>query len=327
MIEKYSADGVRVGMLLSSPAGNDLLFDESLCDQGSKFSNKIWNAFRLIKGWEISDEVEVDEAAEQANIWFSDVFNSALQEINDNYNKFRMSDALMSTYKLTWDEFCGWYLEMVKPAYQQPLARRIYEQIISHLENVLRVVNPFMPFITEEIWQNINEGERRESLMINQWPTANETEKVVKEFEAVKSLISEIRTIRKEKKIAFKEQLELKVKQEDKKSNRFDSVVEKLTNLSSIESVSEKVEGSVSFVVNKTEYFIPLAGAIDVEVEKKKIEEEIAYNRGFLKSVEKKLSNERFVNNAPEAVVAVEKKKKADAEEKISILQRQLEAL
>lgn len=325
LIEKHGADGVRVGMLFSSPAGNDLLFDESYCEQGRNFSNKIWNAFRLIKGWEVSDTVEVDEVAEQANVWFADRFQTALTELNANYDKFRMSDALMTSYKLTWDEFCSWYLEMVKPGYEKPLAKQTYDQVIAHLENVLRVLNPFMPFITEEIWQNISNRETADSLMVNKWPVVTETEKIAEEFEATKALISEIRNIRKEKNISFKEKLELKVIANNS-NTRFDGVVSKLTNLESIEYVTEKVGGSLSFVLNGNEYFIPLGGAIDVEAEKKKIAEEIAYNQGFLKSVEKKLSNERFVSNAPEAVVAIEKKKMADALEKIELLQKQLDS-
>lgn len=326
LIEKHSADGVRVGMLLSSPAGNDLLFDESLCEQGASFSNKIWNAFRLIKGWEISDEVEVDQAAEQANLWYDSIFQKTLKDINANYDKFRMSDALMETYKLTWNEFCAWYLEMVKPAYQKPLAKKTYLQVIAHLENLLRVLNPFMPFITEDIWQNIEKREEKDSLMVNHWPKAKPTEDLVESFDGVKTVISEIRTIRKEKNLAFKDKLELKVANKGDKGidEKYYAVIAKMVNLESIELVSEKIEGSVSFVVGAAEYFIPLGGQIDVAEEKEKIEKEIAYNEGFLKSIEKKLSNERFVSNAPEAVVAMEKKKQADAEQKIELLKKQL---
>jgi valyl-tRNA synthetase len=326
LIEKHGADGVRVGMLFSSPAGNDLLFDESYCEQGRNFSNKVWNAFRLIKGWEISETVEVDEVAAQANLWFADRFQIALKELNDNYDKFRMSDALMTGYKLTWEEFCSWYLEMVKPAYGMPISKQTYDQVIYHLENVIRVLNPFMPFITEEIWQNITERAEGDSLMVNHWPIAEKTEALVDEFEMTKTLVSEIRTVRKEKNISFKDAIELKVIAKTPKT-RFDKAVAKLTNLSSIEYVEDKVEGSVSFVLSGNEYFIPLSGAIDVEAEKLKIQEEIKYNQGFLKSVEKKLSNERFVSNAPEAVVAIERKKMADAQEKIDLLTKQLNSL
>ena len=326
LIEKHGADGVRVGMLFSSPAGNDLLFDESSCEQGRNFSSKIWNAFRLIKGWEVSDDVAVDEAAEQANTWYANRFQIALEEINANYDKFRMSDALMTTYKLTYDEFCAWYLEMVKPPYQKPLATKTYQQVVGHLENLMRVLNPLMPFITEEIWQNIETRKEGDSLMVNVWPKAEKTEAIAEEFEGVKNVVSEIRKIRKEKNISFKDQLELKVIS-NKKETRFDVVIKKLTNLSSIEYVTDKVDGSISFILVGNEYFIPLSGAIDVEAEKKKITEEIKYNEGFLKSVQKKLSNEHFVSNAPEAVVAIEKKKMADAEEKIELLKKQSASL
>ena len=326
LIEKHGADGVRVGMLFSSPAGNDLLFDESYCEQGRNFSNKIWNAFRLIKGWEVSETVEVDEVANMANDWFSDRFQVALNELNDNYDKFRMSDALMTSYKLTWDEFCSWYLEMVKPAYGEPIAKKNYDQVIHHLENVMRLLNPFMPFITEEIWQNISERKKGDSLMVNHWPKSVKSNGLVEDFELAKSLISEIRTVRKEKQISFKDKLELKVIA-NSPNKQFDGTITKLTNLESIEYVSEKVEGSISFVLAGNEYFIPLGGAIDVEAEKAKIQEEITYNEGFLKAVEKKLSNERFVSNAPEAVVAIERKKMADSQEKIDLLTKQMNSL
>ncbi|MDC1452388.1 class I tRNA ligase family protein, partial [Vicingaceae bacterium] len=326
LIEKHGADGVRVGMLFSSPAGNDLLFDESYCEQGRNFSNKIWNAFRLIKGWEVSDTVEVDEVAEKANLWFADRFQLALKELNDHYDKFRISDALMTGYKLTWDEFCSWYLEMVKPAFGRPISRQNYNQVIHHLENIMRVLNPFMPFITEEIWQTITDRKEGDSLMVNHWPEVKKTEALVGEFELTKNLISEIRTVRKEKNISFKDKIELKVITKTP-NKRFDGAVIKLTNLSSIEYVEDKVKGSVSFVLSGNEYFIPLEGAIDIQAEKVKIQEEIKYNEGFLKSVEKKLSNERFVSNAPEAVVAIERKKMAGAQEKIDLLTKQLTSL
>jgi len=327
LIEKHSADGVRVGMLLSSPAGNDLLFDEGLCEQGRNFSNKIWNAFRLIKGWEISDELEVSELAEQANEWFRSVFQKNLSDINSNYDKFRISDVLMTSYRLTWDEFCSWYLEMVKPDYQKPLARQTYLQVVDNFENILRVLNPFMPFITEEIWQLLSKREESESLMVNSWPKNIEVEEVVAEFEQYKKLISEIRNIRKNKNISFKEQLELKVIAASNSSKRYDKVVSKLTNLKSIEYVTEKVENSLSFVLGANEYFIPFEEEVDLEAEKAKLNEEIAYQKGFLNSVEKKLSNSRFVDNAPEQVVAIEKKKQAEAQAKIEVLKKQLASL
>ena len=238
-----------------------------------------------------------------------------------------MSDALMGSYKLAWDEFCSWYLEMVKPEYGKPLSVTTYKQVIEHLENLLRVLHPFMPFITEEIYQNIQPRTEGDSLMINHWPEKVSTHKLTADFDKVKNIISEIRTIRKEKNISFKEQLELKVAGGQKGLDRFYPVIKKLTNLSSVESVSEKVENSVSFLIDGTEYFVPVGNQIDVEAEKAKIEEEIKYNEGFLKSVEKKLSNERFVSNAPAAVVETEKKKQADAHHKLEILRKQLASL
>ncbi|MEQ8624862.1 MAG: valine--tRNA ligase [Vicingaceae bacterium] len=327
LIEKYGADGVRVGMLLSAPAGNDLLFDEGLCDQGRNFSNKIWNAFRLVKGWEVNEKAEVSVVAEQANEWFTAIFQKNLAEINANYDKFRISDVLMSSYRLTWDEFCSWYLEMVKPDYQKPLAKKTYFQVIAHFENILRVLNPFMPFITEEIWQLLSERESTDSLMVNTWPVEERAADVVQEFESYKKLISEIRTIRKDKNISFKDQLELKVIADQSASTRYDAVVIKLTNLKNIEYVNTKVENSLSFVLGANEYFIPFAEEVDVAAEKNKLKEEINYQEGFLNAVEKKLSNSRFVDNAPEQVVANEKKKQADAQAKIEVLKKQLASL
>lgn len=326
LIEKYGADGVRVGMLLSSPAGNDLMFDEALCDQGRGFSNKIWNAFRLVKSWEVSDDAPVSDAAELANNWFQSKFDATLTEINDGYDKFRVSDVLMMTYKLVWDEFCSWYLEMVKPEYQKPIAKQTYDQVIANFEKILTVLHPFMPFITEEIYHSIEEREDTDCIMVGTWPKAFASTELANNFEHTKELISQIRNLRKSKNISFKEQLELKVKSEST-TNPFDSVVQKLTNLSSIEYVSDKVENCISFVIGANEYFIPLGGAIDVEAEKAKIQEEIAYQEGFLKGVMKKLSNERFVSGAPEKVVAMEKKKQIDAETKIELLKKQLAAL
>lgn len=327
LIEKHSADGVRVGMLLSSPAGNDLLFDESLCEQGRNFSNKIWNAFRLIKGWEVSADAEVTEVAEVADRWFASAFQKALKEINSNYDKFRMSDALMGSYRLAWDDFCSWYLEMVKPEFGKPIAQATYDKVVHRLENLLRVLNPFMPFITEEIWQLISDRDEKDSLMVNHWPEEEKVEDLTGDFEESQQLISEIRNLRKSKNISFKEQLELKVIAASNKVEQFYPVVKKLTNLSSIDEIADKVEGSISFVIGRNEYFIPMGNQIDVEAEKQKIQEEIQYNEGFLKSVEKKLSNERFVSNAPEKVVAMEKQKQADAQAKIELLKSQLASL
>lgn len=326
LIEKYGADGVRVGMLLSSPAGNDLMFDEALCDQGSKFSNKVWSALRLVKSWEISDDAKSTESADIANTWFTAKFNEVLTEINDGYDKFRISDVLMTTYKLVWDEFCSWYLEMVKPDYQKPIARKTYDEVIANFEKVLSILHPFMPFITEEIYHQIENREEADCLMVGTWPTLENVGSIAKEFETTKEVISQIRNIRKSKNIAFKEALELSVKTAEV-DKQFDGVISKLTNLSEVTYVNEKVENTISFVIGANEYFIPLGGSIDIEAEKAKIEEEIKYLEGFLKGVIKKLSNERFVSGAPEQVVANEKKKQSDAETKIEILKKQLGSL
>lgn len=326
LIEKYGADGVRVGMLLSSPAGNDLMFDEALCDQGSKFSNKVWSALRLVKSWEISDDAKSTESADIANTWFTAKFNEVLAEINDGYDKFRISDVLMTTYKLVWDEFCSWYLEMVKPDYQKSIARKTYDEVIANFEKVLSILHPFMPFITEEIYHQIENRENADCLMVGTWPKLDKAGSIAKEFETTKEVISQIRNIRKSKNIAFKEALELSVKTAEV-DKQFDGVISKLTNLSEITYVNEKVENAISFVIGANEYFIPLGGSIDIEAEKAKIEEEIKYLEGFLKGVMKKLSNERFVSGAPEQVVANEKKKQSDAETKIEILKKQLGSL
>ncbi len=323
LIEKYGADGVRVGMLLSSPAGNDLLFDEALCEQGRNFSNKIWNAFRLIKSWEIDEKKSAEASAELANQWFTSEFDTTLGKINTGYEQFRISEVLMTTYKLIWDEFCSWYLEMIKPAYGESIAAETYHQAIFHLEKVLTILHPFMPFVTEEIYHLIQERKDQECLIVGTWPKAEAGEQLSKKFEEVKELISQIRNIRNQKNIPNKEELDLKVIS-SKKGQETDVIVKKLANLTNIEYISDKVEGAISFVLGDSEYFIPIGGAIDLEEEKKKIETELNYLHGFLKSVEKKLSNERFVSNAPEQVVANEKKKQQDAQIKIELLEKQL---
>lgn len=326
LIEKHGADGVRVGMLLSSPAGNDLLFDEGLCEQGRNFSNKIWNAFRLIKSWERDSNKKAESVAEQANAWFASEFDSKLKEINASYDQFRISETLMTTYKLVWDEFCSWYLEMIKPAYGEAIAESTYQQAIAHLEKVLTILHPFMPFVTEEIYHLIEERSDDDCLIVGQWPVAEENAELAKTFDEVKALISQIRNIRNQKNIANKEQLDLKVIRKES-SVASDAVVQKLANLASLEQVEEKVDGAISFVLGDQEFFIPMGSNIDVEEEKTKIASEINYLKGFLKGVEKKLSNERFVANAPEQVVATEKKKQQDALTKIELLEKQLSNL
>lgn len=328
LIQEYGADGVRVGLLLSSAAGNDLMFDEDLCKQGKGFVNKIWNAFRLIKGWEVSDTIEQPASSAQGLAWYEARFNQTLLEIEDHFSKYRISDALMATYKLIWDDFCSWLLEISKPAYQQPIDRKTFEGIINALENNLRILHPFAPFATEEIWQTIAERSPEEALIINKWPAQKAVdEKLIKDFDYASQVVSGIRTIRKSKNIAFKDAIEVHVLASETVSSDFDAMISKLGNVSDIASAKAPLEGALSFRVKSNEYFIPLAGAIDVDAEIAKIEEELKYTKGFLQSVSKKLSNERFVNNAPEKVVAIEKQKMADAEAKIEALEKRMASL
>lgn len=327
LIDKHGADGVRVGMLLTSPAGNDLPFDESLCEQGRNFSNKIWNALRLVKGWEVSSEIAQPDSALKANEWFTETFQAAVVEIEDLFSKFRLSEALMAAYKLTWDSFCSWYLEMVKPAYQQPIDSTTFNQVIGHFENIVKLLHPFMPFITEEIWHQLNERTEDDCLIVAEWPKVGAVNRdVLADFDLAAKVIAEIRTFRKQQNIANKEVLKLALKA-DAFTSGFNSVISKLGNLESFELVAEAPESAYSFVVENKEYFIPLEGTIDIEAEKEKLKTEIEYAEGFLKSVMKKLSNERFVNNAPEQVVAVEQKKKEDTEQKIEVLKAKLASL
>ncbi|MGA9590638.1 MAG: class I tRNA ligase family protein, partial [Salegentibacter sp.] len=328
LIEQYGADGVRVGMLLSSPAGNDLMFEEDLCRQGSAFANKIWNAFRLVKGWEISEEKEQEETSKIAIDWYKAKFQRTLKEIEDHYSKYRISDALMSTYKLIWDDYCSWFLEMVKPAYGEPIDRKTFDAVIEILEDNLKLLHPFMPFVSEEIWQVIAERTPEEALIVAKWPEMKEfDEKIIAEFSFASEVIAGIRKIRKEKNIAFKNTIDFRALDNEGASKLFNPVIRKMGNLSSFEYVDSQVEGALSFRVKSNEYYIPITGAIDVEAEREKLQEELGYTEGFLKSVEKKLSNERFVNNAPEKVVAIEKAKKADAEAKIEALKTSLAGL
>ena len=325
LMERYGADGVRVGMLLCSPAGNDLPFDEGLCEQGRNFSNKIWNAFRLIKGWEAAD-ITQPESAKVAVEWFQQKLNKTIAEIDASYSQYRISEALMSTYKLVWDDFCSWYLEMVKPAYQQPIDPSTLSTTIAYLEELLKLLHPFMPFLTEEVWHAIKE--RTDDIIVADWPQENTiNNEVLKDFEVAAEVISGIRNIRKQKNIANKELLDFSVKTNASLNTTFDSVIAKLGNLSSINYVDEKVEGAFSFLVKSNEYFIPLGVSIDVEAELDKLQKELDYAKGFLKSVEGKLKNERFVSNAPDQVVAVERKKQADTLSKITVLEEQIAAL
>lgn len=328
LIKDYSADGVRVGLLLSAAAGNDLMFDEALCQQGKGFGNKIWNAFKLTQSWEVSKVIEQPQSSQLAITWYQARLQQTLVEIEDHYSKYRISDALMATYKLIWDDFCGWLLEIVKPAYQAPIDTTTYAQIITLFEDNLRLLHPFMPFLTEELWHTIKDRTPEEALIVNKWPeTKAFNEQLVTDFDFAAQVISGVRTIRKEKNIAFKDAIEMKVLNQENTPLQFDSVITKLGNITTLETVTAAVEGALSFRVKSNEYFIPIAGAINVEEEIAKLKEELVYTQGFLKSVQGKLKNEKFVSGAPEQVVANERKKEADAIAKIETIEASLKSL
>jgi len=323
LIERFGADGVRMGMMLAAPAGNDILFDESLCEQGRNFNNKIWNAFRLVKGWEVAD-IPQPESAGVAIKWFKAQLAKTITEVDDLFSKYRISEALMAVYKLFWDEFSAWYLEMVKPAYQQPIDKVTYEATLQFFEELLLVLHPFMPFITEELWQSIYTRQDGESIVVQLQSKASEyDEELIVRFEKIKEIIAGIRTIRVQKNIPNKETLPLQIVGEH--NSFFDLILLKLGNLRSIEHVNEKTDTSVAFLVGTTEYAIVLGNLINIEDEIKKIETEIRYLEGFLQSVVNKLSNERFVANAKPEVVDAERKKQLDAESKISTLREALQ--
>ncbi|WP_026711581.1 valine--tRNA ligase [Flavobacterium filum] len=328
LIDKYGADGVRVGLLLSASAGNDIMFDEELCSNGKAFANKIWNAFKLVNGWKVSDEIKQPESSSIAIDWYEAKLEKTLNEIEDHFEKYRLSDALMAIYKLVWDDFCSWFLEMIKPGYQQPIDSVTYQKAISFLEANLKLLHPFMPFLTEEIWQHIATRSTDEALIVSEWPTVSNTNQgLVDEFEFTKEVIAGIRTIRKEKNITFKDVLDVKVINKEKVSNRFDAVIIKLGNLSGIDEVTDKVNGALTFRVKSNEYFIPIAGSVNVSEEIEKLESELVYIKGFLASVQNKLSNEKFVSGAPEKVIEMERKKEADALAKIATIEESLTAL
>ncbi|PNQ75336.1 valine--tRNA ligase [Hanstruepera neustonica] len=328
LIEEYGADGVRVGLLLSSAAGNDLMFDEALCNQGKGFANKIWNAFRLVKGWEVSDTIEQPESSKIAIEWFEAKFQQTLLEIEDHYGKYRLSDALMATYKLIWDDFASWLLEIVKPAYQQPIDSKTLDGVINHFENILKILHPFMPFLTEEIWQYMSERQPEEALIVAKWPEKKPVDNdLISNFDFMQEVVSGIRNIRKEKNISFKDSIDFSIINNENVTSVFDGVIQKLGNIDKLTYASEAVDGALTFRVKSNEYFIPASGAINVEDEINKLTEELNYTEGFLKSVQKKLSNERFVAGAPEQVVASEKKKEADALAKIETLKASLASL
>lgn len=328
LIDKYGADGVRMGMMLSAPAGNDILFDDALCEQGRNFNNKIWNAFRLVKGWQVAD-VSQTESAAIAIRWFDAMLKTTADEVADLFKKYRLSEALMVVYKLFWDEFSSWYLEMIKPAYGQPIDRETYERTLQFFDTLLKLLHPFMPFITEELWQHIYDRLPGESIMISPLHVAAPVEadrELISQMEAVKEIVAAVRAVRNQKNIAPKEVLNLEVTG-DNPYVAFNAVICKMANIDMIKIVAQKTEGTASFMVGTTEYAVPLGNLVDVEAEIAKQEAELKHLEGFLAGVRKKLSNERFVANAPAAVVELERKKQADAESKIAALQESLAAL
>lgn len=326
LMEKYGADGVRMGMLLTSPAGNDLPFDESVCEQGRNFNNKIWNAFRLIKGWETDDTIPQPETAKIAAEWFRSKLSETIAELDDLFSKYRLSEALMLLYKLFWDEFSAWYLEMIKPAYQQPIDTETYKITLSYFDALMRLLHPFMPFITEELWQALCDRKAGESIMTSLQPKQTPADKeLLNDFETLKEVVAGVRTIRLEKNIPNKDELELQVIGQH--NHQYNSVISKICRLSSVISVSEKQPGASGFLVGTIEYSIPLADKMDVEAELQKLKVELTYTEGFLQSVLKKLGNERFVQNAKPEIVEGERKKQADAESKIALLKENIAVL
>ncbi len=332
LIEKYGADGVRVGMLLCSPAGNDLMFDESYCEQGRNFANKIWNAFRLVKGWTVtepSDDLQKENDA--AITWFENRFNEALSEIENHFRQYRLSEALMAIYKLVWDDFCSWYLEMIKPGYQLPIDKQTFEATKTFFEKILKLLHPFMPFLTEELWHDeiLAAREETDCCIVAAYPVSQKTDEILlKEMEVIKQIISEIRNIRNSKQISPKEPLPLAIKSNsDLSYNSYLGIINKLANISQVTFTEDKISGAASFMAGRDEFYVSLEGNIDAEAERERITKEIQYLHGFLKAVTGKLSNERFVQNAKPEVVENELKKKADAEAKIAILEESLAAL
>jgi len=330
LMDKFSADGVRIGMLFCSPAGNDLLFDESLCEQGRNFCNKIWNAFRLIKGWEVDNKLEQPGSSLIAIEWFNAKMCEEIVSINDHFDKYRVSDALMSAYKLVWDDFCSWYLEMIKPAYQQPIDKSTFETTIKIFEKLLRLLHPFMPFITEELYHLISKRKEKDCIIAASLPEAGKVnKKIIEKFEIARDVIIEVRNVRAQKNIPNKETIKLSIKKNynEKPDLTFDALVCKLCNLESLDYVTEKVDGAFTFVVRNTEFYIPVSSNFNADEEIKKLIEELNYTKGFLQSVVKKLSNKNFVANAKTEVVEAERKKQTDAEARIKVLEEQIVGL
>tara|TARA_B110000881_G_scaffold153242_1_gene136169 strand:+ start:25 stop:1458 length:1434 start_codon:yes stop_codon:yes gene_type:complete len=325
LIGKYGADGVRVGMLLCAPTGNDFPFDENLCEQGRNFSNKIWNAFRLIKGWEVSN-IAQEDASRDAIKWFENKRDQTINNINQAFSKYRISEALMFTYKLVWDDFCSLYLEIIKPEYQKPIDRKTYESTIKFLDDILKLLHPFMPFLSEELWHLIKD--REEDIIISSWPEARDINKqLIDDFENTIEIVSGIRNIRKQKNIAKKEKLELLIIEKKESRNNLQSIIIKLGHLSSIKHTDKKIENAFSFMVKSNQYFIPLLDNFDKESELEKLHKDLEYSKGFIKIVEGKLSNEKFVKNAPEQLVHNEQNKLNDTKEKIRILTEKINSL
>ena len=328
LINKYGADGVRVGILISSPAGNDLPFDSSQCEQGRNFTNKIWNAFRLVDSWTVNADLAQPESSKMAIEWFEAKFNKELETINELFEKFKISEALMTTYKLVWDDFCSWYLEMIKPGYQHPIDKKTLETTLDFFEKLLKLLQPFTPFVAEELWHLIRDRKEGEDIIISEWPELNKSnELLLKQFSKAEEVITNIRNIRKKNNIANKVKMELFVRKNNDLDPSFDAVIVKMGNLSQLEYTSDKVENSNSFIVDGNEYFVPFGDSIDLEAEKEKLTEELTYTKGFLSSVQKKLNNEKFMSGAPEKVVAIEKKKAEDALAKIAILEDKLASI
>ncbi|OFX71033.1 MAG: valine--tRNA ligase, partial [Bacteroidetes bacterium GWE2_29_8] len=327
LIEKYGADGVRVGMLLCSPAGNDLLFDEGLCEQGRNFSNKIWNAFRLVKSWDVSDNIEQPEICKTSIECFESILNKNISTIEDNFEKYRISDALMSIYKLVWDEFCAWYLELTKPAYQQPIDKATYEKTIYFFEELLKLLHPFMPFITEELWGNIGERAENDLIMFAKAEVSGDYKnEVIEQYEEIKEIVVAIRNLRNEKNIPLKEKIKLFIKSNNDRNNTLDSMLIKLCNIETLEYSEQKIDNSYSIINRAIELFIPISENINIEDEIKKLKIDLEYTQGFINSVRKKLSNSNFVDKAPESVINAEKKKEQDALDRIEVIKSQLES-
>ena len=328
LIAEYGADGVRVAMMLCSSAGNDLMFDNALCEQGRNFGNKIWNAYRLINGWQVDDKLAQSDCSKQAVAWFTNRFNAALAEIEDNFNNYRISEALMVAYKLFWDDFSGWYLEMIKPAYLAPCDAATMAETKQIFEKLMLLLHPFMPFVTEEIWQDLAERKEGESICVAQMPKAAAAdEAALARFALAQEVVSAVRNIRKQKNLAQKEALELKVVRDENYPSEYEAVIAKMANLSQVTFVEEKNPMDAAFIVKTTQYFVPMGDNIDKEAEIAKLEKDLAYQQGFLATVMKKLSNERFVSSAPAQVVENEQNKKRDAEAKIAAIEAQLQAL